>query len=282
MIDFKAPCKEIRMTLDFSPFFERYENIVRQVDGIFAKIQEQHGDLVRCGQGCSDCCYALFDLSLIEALYINHHFNKKFSGMERSSVLDRADNADREIHRLKRRAYRASQDGLPTAEILRKIAEAKVRCPLLGDDDLCVLYEHRPLTCRLYGVPMNINGEPHTCGRSGFEPGKAYPTVHVEKLQDSLMNLSNDISVAIGSRYKDLGTVLVPPSLALLTEYDETYLGVVGQSEAAKTEAAAPTIPTMKEASEACGSCDKDESACASCKDKSFSLVLGKGPDDGE
>lgn len=271
------------MVLDFSPYFERYENIVRQVDGIFAKIQEQHGDLVRCGQGCSDCCYALFDLPLVEALYLNHHFNKKFSGMERSNVLDRADDADREIHRIKRRAFRASQDGRPSSEILLEMAKVKIRCPLLGQDDLCVLYDHRPLTCRLYGVPMNINGAPHTCGRSGFEPGKAYPTVHVEKLQDSLMNLSFEMVAAINSRFKDLGSVLVPPSMALLTDYDESYLGIAVSAAAPQAAESKPAVlPAMKDVSEACGSCDKGESACASCKDKQFSIVLGKGPEDEE
>jgi Fe-S-cluster containining protein len=276
------------MALDLSPFFERYENIVRQVDNVFSKIQEQYPEQVRCGRGCSDCCYALFDLTLVEALYVNHHFNQRFSGMERSAVLDRADEADREIHRLKRRAFRASQDGRPTAEILEEMGKARVRCPLLGEDDLCVLYEHRPLTCRLYGVPLNINGAPHSCGRSGFEQGQSYPTVYVEKLQDSLMNLSQELATSIRSRFKELGTVLVPPSMALLTEYDDEYLGITDQPTPEQSEQPAPeaSIPTMdqvagKQAADACGSCDKDESACATCKDKSFSVVLG-GPDSEE
>ncbi|SKA71046.1 Putative zinc-or iron-chelating domain-containing protein [Paucidesulfovibrio gracilis DSM 16080] len=273
------------MALDLSPFFERYENIIRQVDAVFAQVQEQYPEQVRCGRGCSDCCYALFDLSLVEALYLNHHFNERFTGMERSEVLDRADEADREIHRLKRRAYRASQDGRSTADILVEMGKARVRCPLLGKDDLCVLYENRPLTCRLYGVPLNINGEPHSCGRSGFEPGKAYPTVHVEKLQDSLMNLSHDLALAIKSRYSELGAMLVPPSMALLTDYDESYLGVPSAGEAEKQPAQEQTaetpIPSMDKVSDACNGCDKDESACATCKDKSFSVVLG-GSDDEE
>lgn len=270
------------MAQDFTPFFERYENIVRQVDDVFARIQAKHGEQVRCGQGCSDCCHALFDLSLIEALYLNHHFNKAYSGMARSAILERADEADREVHRIKRRAFRASQDGKSTAEILRMIGEARVRCPLLGSDDLCVLYEHRPLTCRLYGVPLEIEGAAHTCARSGFEPGKPYPTVHVAKLQDSLMNLSQDLALGIGSRFDELGSVLVPVSMALLTDYDDSYLGLGKAAAAAQPArpAPTPTVPTLPKASEACGGCDKDASACASCKENT--VVLGKGPDEEE
>ncbi|MEF2144870.1 MAG: YkgJ family cysteine cluster protein [Desulfovibrionaceae bacterium] len=267
------------MAFDLSPYFERYENIAGKVDEIFAAIQEKHSEQVACGKGCSDCCHALFDLSLIEALYINHHFNKKFSGLERSEIMDRADEADRSVHRLKRQAFRASQDGKSTQEILLAMAEAKVRCPLLGKDDLCELYEHRPLTCRLYGVPLNIGGEPHSCGKSGFEPGTSYATVHVEKLQDALLALSYDLTQGIGSSYKELGSVLVPLSMALLTEYDETYLGVNRNKAPAK--AAVKSAPEASaEKADACGSCSKDESACASCKEKSFNIVLGKGPDE--
>ena len=79
---------------------------------------------------------------------------------------------------------------------------------MLGPDDRCVLYEQRPVTCRLYGVPTAIHGKAHVCGKCGFARGGAYPTV------------------AVGSRYRELHTVYVPVSMALLTKYDDAYLGV--------------------------------------------------------
>ena len=34
-----------------------------------------------------------------------------------------------------------------------EIAATSVRCPLLDEENRCLLYDARPITCRLYGVP---------------------------------------------------------------------------------------------------------------------------------
>ncbi len=262
------------MALDFSPFFARYEAILDKVDQAFAQIQAQTGDNVRCAKGCSDCCYALFDLSLVEALYINHHFLKAYSGMEKNEIMERADKADREVNRIKRQLFKATQQGTPSAEILEKVSQTRLRCPLLGKDDLCVLYDHRPLTCHAYGVPTAIGSEVHSCGKSGFEAGKPYPTIHIEKLQDSLMTISHELAKSINSRYKELGSLLIPPSMALITSFDEDYLGAREPGEK-QPEPDQPQVQPQE-----CSSCDEDQgsSACSSCKDNSFSITIG-GPD---
>jgi hypothetical protein len=62
--------------MDFSKTFEKYEALVAQVDKIFTAMQEAHKDCVSCKIYCSDCCHAVFDVTLIEAAYINHHFGR--------------------------------------------------------------------------------------------------------------------------------------------------------------------------------------------------------------
>ncbi|WP_245628754.1 hypothetical protein [Salidesulfovibrio brasiliensis] len=166
------------------------------------------------------------------------------------------------------------------------MARTKMRCPLLGEEDLCTMYDKRPITCRLYGVPTAIEGKGHTCAKSGFKGGEKYPTVHVDMIHERLMDLSRDISEYIGSKYKAMHEMLVPLSMALITDYNEEYLGVPkpgddGKKQAAPAaqpgaQAAAGGIPKMQDApSEACASCDSDKSLCATCKDNQFSIVLG-------
>jgi len=219
------------MTLDFSEFFKRYESLVADADKAFQAVAAQHPDCVRCQPGCSDCCYAMFDLSLVESLYLNHHFNARYQGAARSRVLERADAADREAYRLKRSIFMATQEGKKASEILAEVAKMRLRCPLLGDDDQCLLYDHRPVTCRLYGVPLAIEGRGRTCGRSGFDGGKAYPTVQVDKLQDKLMLLSQELVDSLNTRHMLMADVLVPVSMALLNTYDEEYLGILKEGE---------------------------------------------------
>lgn len=273
------------MSIDFKEYFERYEAIVAEVDAVFSKFENEMGELVRCGKGCSDCCYALFDITLPEALYINQKFNEKFSGMDRSTIMERADKADRQIHKLKRKVYKASQEGRPASEILMEVSKARVRCPMLGDDDLCSIYENRPITCRLYGVPTSIGGEAHTCNKAGFKGGEKYPTVNMDIIIDKLITIGRDLQKGIGSRYNDLGDMLLPLSMALVTEYDETYLGVRG-TEAPKPKKAAQTGTTFTgntepveikapdaAESDACASCTESKSACETCETKT--IVLG-------
>lgn len=214
------------MKFDFSEFYKRYESILAEVDQAFEKVKDAHGDEVVCETGCSDCCYALFDLSLIEAMYLNHKFNEKYQGAARSAILERADKADREGYKIKRKIFKASQDGVKAQDILAEVAKMRVRCPLLNKDDQCDLYESRPTTCRLYGVPTAINGQAHTCGKSGFEQGKPYPTVNMEALQDKMMGLSVALMQTLPSKHADMADILVPVSMALMNKYDENYLGV--------------------------------------------------------
>ncbi len=217
---------------DLSALFERYEAMCREADALFAHVRTKHADCVACAAGCADCCHALFDLPLIEAVYLNHAFYRTFpSGPQRSALLDKADAADRAVHKVKRKAFKDWQGGREEDAILADMAREKVRCPLLGDDDRCALYEARPVTCRVYGIPMNIGGTGRICGKSGFTSGGSYPAVNLEAVRSRLAALSLDLARHARSGYAEIHTVLVPVSMALLTEYNAEYFGL-GRSDA--------------------------------------------------
>jgi len=156
------------MSVDLTSYFEKYEALVAQADSAFDRVKKAHADYVKCEAKCADCCFALFDLTLIEALYIHHKFNEKYQGSEKAELLEKSNRADRRIYKIKRKAYNDLQAGKNEGEILAAMALERVRCPLLNEKELCDLYEYRPLTCRFYGVPTAIGGAGHTCGKSGF------------------------------------------------------------------------------------------------------------------
>lgn len=214
---------------DLTPYFTRYEGFVRDADALFEHIRTQFPDLVVCREKCSSCCHAMFDLTLVEALYLNAKFSERFpDGNERAAVLEEADTTDRRIARFKRKIFNDSKSGKDSNEILAEVAAATMRCPLLGEDDRCMMYEFRPITCRLYGVPTAIGGKSHTCGKTGFVRGEAYPTVALDKMQFRLTSLSEELAAGIGTAYKDLASMYVPVSSALITVYDAPYLGIGG------------------------------------------------------
>ncbi len=213
---------------DLSPFFARYEKQRAEADALFEAVRSRYPDLVVCREGCSSCCHALFDLTLVEALYLSRAFRERFDGAERFRLQDLADSVDRRIAKVKRQVFKDSQAGKSSNEILTEVAGILVRCPLLGDDNRCLMYDARPITCRLYGIPTAIGGKAHTCGMTGFKSGEAYPTVALDKVQARLVALSEELAAALKSAYSQLASMYVPVSSALITEYTAEYLGVNG------------------------------------------------------
>lgn len=214
------------MDFDFTPYFEKYEKLVAASDAAFDRVKKTHADCVRCAEGCSDCCHAIFDLTLIEALYINHRFKEKFQGEARAQLDEKANRSDRQLVKIKRKAHQDLLDGKSEEEILADLARERVRCPLLNTQDLCDLYDHRPLTCRFYGIPTAIAGKGHTCGLSDFKQGEKYPTVNLDAINGRLQEISAELVRDLKSRFIKLADILVPLSTVLVTDYNEIYFGL--------------------------------------------------------
>lgn len=226
------------MEIDFTPFFNKYEAIRDMADQAFARVQKEFPDGVKCQIKCADCCHALFDLTLIEAIYINHRFNQTFQDGKREALLERSNRADRKTHMIKKKAFQDKKSGKNDVEILMQLARERVRCALLNDEDKCDLYEYRPITCRLYGVPTSVEGISHTCGQSGFAAGQKYPTVNLDIIQQKLFEISAELVAQIKTKYIKMAEILIPVSMAILTDYDEDYLGINNPDESeAKKEA---------------------------------------------
>jgi hypothetical protein len=71
---------------------------------------------------------------------------------------------------------------------------------------------------------------------SGFEQGKPYPTVNMDALHEKLYQVSKDMVDAMKTRYTRMAEMLVPLSMALLTDYDDTYLGITPEKPEGKEE----------------------------------------------
>jgi len=78
------------------------------------------------------------------------------------------------------------------------LGKQRVRCPLLKDKKECVLYEHRPIICRVYGVPFSLKSDgkksrSYVCGLSEFEAKVSYPTVKLDSIYQRLVLLSQEM-----------------------------------------------------------------------------------------
>jgi len=140
---------------------ERYGKLLREVDAWFGGCMERHGDLIACGRGCSACCRGLFDITMLDAFYLRSGIDALPETVQRSL-------RQKAIDRLAGLA--SLNPAFVEPWILNRIPEEQweelmpeddeTPCLLLGEDGSCLVYEHRPMTCRLNGIPLyDVSGE---------------------------------------------------------------------------------------------------------------------------
>ena len=107
---------------------QEYVGILTAVDAEFERNRKLHGDRIRCGQGCTDCCHHRFQITATEAAHIGE------------GLIELQPHV-RDLLRSNAMAY------------LEDTAD-RVRCPALDQDGKCSIYAHRPLICRRFGMPI--------------------------------------------------------------------------------------------------------------------------------
>ncbi len=193
--------------------FQTYEFLVDKADGAFREIQGSHGSCVRCQPHCADCCHAVFGLFLIEAGYLKRQFDGISPG-QKKAVLLRVHESERGLRRLESKMRAHAEDPTMQAYIL---ATERVRCPLLKQDNQCILYDYRPITCRVYGIPTRIHGKARVCARAGFEKGGSYPTFDLDSVYRDLFALSKDLLDGAANDHPEKGSLLISVPKAITT-----------------------------------------------------------------
>ena len=180
--------------MDFSYLLEPYDDLVQKADQAFQRISEEFPECVRCEPHCADCCHAVFGIFLIEAVFLKHDFDQ-LGEDKRRVALKRADEAARELEVLERTLREFEGDPQMSAY---SMARARIRCPLLDDNNECILYPYRPITCRVYGIPTMIQGAPRVCGKAGFKKDQSYPTFNIDGAHHKLYDLSKNLLESAG------------------------------------------------------------------------------------
>jgi len=180
-----------------SDVLKEFETLFNSADQAFSEIRRLYPREFACKKGCSDCCHAMFDISLVEAVFLK----RAFMGLSRKER--------RWIQRTAGPALKAYN----SATILnRDPSTVRIRCPLLSRDDTCLLYKVRPINCRTYGVPTSFEGASHVCPRSRFKQGVSYQSLRLGPLHKRLYELSVAIGgLEAGARRWPIGEVVLDP-----------------------------------------------------------------------
>jgi len=134
---------------------KKYGALLGEVDGWFARCLDQHPGELECRLGCAKCCRGLFDITLLDALYLRSGFEQLPENV-RVQVAGRAQARLTDITRSQKSFDRPwVLNDLPESEWDAIMPDEDERaCVFLSDDNVCLVYSHRPMTCRLHGIPM--------------------------------------------------------------------------------------------------------------------------------
>jgi Fe-S-cluster containining protein len=144
----REPSLEFKRLVDLSPFFNDYEELVQRVNELAGTAPQG----LACGLDHRQCCTTPVRLTLAEAVHISHRINLELTGEVRLQVIERAV-LTAQAERQTVRDINASGESSEYC-----LSEANAVCPLLNDDK-CMLFEHRPLQCRAFGLDESVNGD---------------------------------------------------------------------------------------------------------------------------
>lgn len=140
---------------------DRYGVLLSEVDAWFRRCLEQHQDLIACRNGCSECCRGLFDITLLDAFYLKRGFDK----LSEPIKTELARGASRRLELLSGENPAFAEpwllNGIPEDDWDALMPEEdETPCLLLSETGGCLIYDYRPMTCRLNGIPLiDVSGE---------------------------------------------------------------------------------------------------------------------------
>ncbi len=144
---------------DDPPDLREYRDLLRMADQWGRECRTAFPDRVPCGRGCRDCCLGLFDISLADRDLLR----EGMEGLDAAAARDIRRRAEAILRDLRASFPRlgGDLDGWRPEKIDGLCdAAGPVECPVLGPEGECRLYGHRPLVCRLTGVPVvDVTGE---------------------------------------------------------------------------------------------------------------------------
>jgi Fe-S-cluster containining protein len=126
---------------------ETYTRILDRADDFFRSVAEVQPRNLLCGKGCSLCCYGLFEIGsgdvplIAEGLERLHPKRRKMIIRRAQEIVASSSHPDL------RQCSAAEKESFFTRT-------ASTPCPNLNERGECLMYEHRPLVCRTFGLPL--------------------------------------------------------------------------------------------------------------------------------
>ncbi|HZZ37905.1 MAG TPA: YkgJ family cysteine cluster protein [Acidobacteriaceae bacterium] len=139
--------------------------LVQIVDAAVADAARRSGSWLLCAPGCTQCCIGVFPISQLDAARLREGLaSLSASDPQRAAAVRRR--SEDSVARLSPEFPGNPETGVldeSRADLLEDFANDEP-CPALDPaTGLCDLYAARPMTCRLFGPPLQVDGGLGVC-----------------------------------------------------------------------------------------------------------------------
>jgi Fe-S-cluster containining protein len=134
---------------------DRYGELLNEVDVWFRECTLRHPQQIACHAGCSSCCRGLFDITLLDAIYLKRGFEQLPEPVRRKISRVAAERLNSLTRQFPLFVEPWILNKIPEPEWDEIMPEEdETPCPLLSRTGDCLVYGFRPMTCRLNGIPL--------------------------------------------------------------------------------------------------------------------------------
>lgn len=204
-----------------------YRSLLGEVDDWFNTCLEVGGSKLACRVGCSHCCRALFDITLLDAWLLKDAFTRLPQSVQQKVLTKCRSRLAQLQHRWPQLQQPYLLNTLPEEEWTAMPEEDATRCPLLDQQGRCLVYASRPLVCRLHGLPnVDAAGEDFEGTVCTLHPGDALDLPEdvlrwrFREVFEQELALFRDFAEQLGGRRLSELDTFIP--LALLADYQST------------------------------------------------------------
>lgn len=152
---FGLPFYFARKEVSVEDILKLYSQLLSSVDAWFSSCIAGFNVRIACTSGCSACCRGLFDITLLDAWYLRIGFDQ-LDRDTRAAVVEKAQSRISSLTALKPRfSSPYILNAVPENEWAEMMPDDDYTpCVLLGANGQCLVYQNRPITCRLHGLPV--------------------------------------------------------------------------------------------------------------------------------
>jgi Fe-S-cluster containining protein len=141
------------------PSEDARRRLFQQAAGWFQRGQAALLDSVPCRQGCTRCCYGPFAITLLDELELQQGLQALPSQVQldiHTRAQSQVATMEAAFPRLTESRHLDQWSEQDVDDLVTRFGD--LPCPALSTDGRCLVYAYRPITCRMMGLPVEING----------------------------------------------------------------------------------------------------------------------------